>query len=957
MCQKILLWLLTGLVLPLSAHAQQAVDPAALWAEARLYRDSWGVPHVYADTARGLGFAFGQAQAEDHLEAMLLAYRVANGRAAEVLGEAYAASDEFAIRMGHARLAARALDEADPVTYDLCVGFALGVNAWLYAHADEAPAWAEGMQPQDVLALWHAYLVSMAPLDLPDVYRRGPASQTGNAWALSADRMSEGAASLVINPHQYYDIPFQWYEAHLALGDMDIMGATLFGLPVIMMGHNGALGWALTPNQPDFADVFEEDLSGPPPNPRNPALQDKTFEQSAVLMYYAQAQPYYVLTPSGMEERLVPSFVSGRGPVLESDGKLYTWTVGGYRDFGGLLQLINMARSRTLADFQQSLAMQQLPCFHVTYADRDGNIFYLYNARLGARNYTDQLLSIAPPTSEAQLEFKVPLPIAWWSHLWGAYATTADLPYILNPDTGYLQACGNPPWLATENAPIAADEWPAWFVGDWDTQRARRVRQLLRSGFRNFRDNQSMLYDVVVPGAVKAARTLVDYARQEEQQVASIHPDLVTALDELASWNYTANTSSRGMTFYHVWWNFFREFAAAEGVSEAELYARLDAADPWALNGGIDAAADAARLMRNDMNAVQIPWGQVHPLTRGDREVPFPGAMSGGPIFTAGDFLYNNGKWPVTYGYGYAMAVQFTDPPTVVSVSPFGTSEDPDSPHFDDQLNLVLDQRFKVALFTREEVMRYAASAYGTRVTLLPVGVEAEFQFAAEKPVSAKLETLNTAPGKIPVGMQPFSLYVKPTATPEDVRRETRMAFYVPESICRLEDLGQLKLYRYSLADGWAALSSQEVDGQRRVLEGLYQGDGIFAVLGPEEVFKAATEPIKPAEPTNDAPPEEEAPQQATPAMPKMEPAPKGTFKFEWENPPPGAEGEKTETEPSGPTGTPTFKMEFRNPPPSESAPEQAPAMSEGDGPTGERQFVFKRHGKKKSGNEEAQQP
>lgn len=919
-----------------SAHAQPATEPGDLWAQARLYRDAWGVPHVYADTARGLGFAFGQAQAEDHLEDMLMSYRVANGRAAEVKGEPYAQSDEFAIRMGHARLATRALEEADEVTRELCIGFALGVNAWIYAHPDDAPEWAEGVQPQDILALWHAYLVSMAPLDLPEVYHRGPASQTGNAWAIAADRMNEGAASLVINPHQYYDIPFQWYEAHLALGDMDITGATLFGLPVIVMGHNGTLGWALTPNQPDFADVFEEDLTGPPPNPRNPALPDPNADQTAILMYYAQAQPYYVRTASGMEERYVPSFVGGRGPVLENNGKLYTWTIGGYRDFGGLLQLVNMARSQTLGDFQEALAMQQLPCFHVTYADRDGNIFYLYNARLGARNYTDQMFAQAPAVSEDQLGFKQPMPAAWWPHLWGMYATTADLPYILNPDTGYVQACGNPPWLATENSTIIADDLPGWFIGDGDTPRAQRVRQLLRSGMRNFRDNQSMLYDVVVPGAVRAAKILVEYARADEQRVAALHPDLVVALQELSAWNYTANTSAQGMTFFHVWWSIFRTQAAEAGVPEGLLYERLEANDPWALSGALETAADAARLLRNDLNAIQIPWGQVHQIKRGDRAVPFPGSLSGGPIFVAGDFTYTNNQWPVTYGYGYAMAVQFTDPPTAVSVSPFGASENPKSPHFDDQLNLVLDQRFKVVLFTRDEVLRYAESGYGRRVPLLPVGVEAEFVIEAPVPVKARLETLNTMPGTMPAGMHPFSLYVRPTVLPESATHGTHMDFYVPESVCRLEDLGQLRLYRYSVADGWAAMGMQEVDGQRRVLHGSYAGGGTFAVLGPEEAFRAATKTLELATPGESVESQVEAP----PAMPTVEeevaPIPE-----------PGEAADAAVPEaPEAPEESgPTFKMEFRNPPPETPVEGVDTGNVQDDQPKGKRQLVIERHG------------
>ena len=134
-----------------------------LWQQATLYRDEWGVPHVFADTPRAMAFAFGYAQAEDHLEAMLMAYRVVNGRAAEVLGEDLAPSDEFSLKMGHGELAEAALSVADGLTVDLCEGFTLGVNAWIVEHRNRVPAWVDGVRPADPLALLHAYLMSMAP--------------------------------------------------------------------------------------------------------------------------------------------------------------------------------------------------------------------------------------------------------------------------------------------------------------------------------------------------------------------------------------------------------------------------------------------------------------------------------------------------------------------------------------------------------------------------------------------------------------------------------------------------------------------------------------------------------------------------------------------------------------------------------------------------------------------------
>jgi len=86
----------------LSASAQPVAGGATFWNEATLYRDEFGTPHIEAGSIRAMAAAFGYAQAEDHLEPMLMCYRVAVGRAAEVGGEAFAESDAFAIKIANA---------------------------------------------------------------------------------------------------------------------------------------------------------------------------------------------------------------------------------------------------------------------------------------------------------------------------------------------------------------------------------------------------------------------------------------------------------------------------------------------------------------------------------------------------------------------------------------------------------------------------------------------------------------------------------------------------------------------------------------------------------------------------------------------------------------------------------------------------------------------------------------
>jgi len=266
-------YLLAAIIaLPGIASAQYPSEASLLWNDAVVYRDEWGVPHVYANNTRAMAFAFGFAQAEDHLEHILLAYRVANGRASEIYGERFVESDTFARIMRHADLASNAYDTLDATTRDLCEGFALGINSRMIERPDKSPAWAEPVRPVDVLAFFHHYLMTMAPFDYPGIYHPPKGTPIANAWALAPSRTKEGKSILVMNPHTDYDGIFQWYEAHLSTRDLNVYGATLYGLPVIMMGHNETLGWALSPNDPDIADIFS--VTTPPRNQNTPAPPD-----------------------------------------------------------------------------------------------------------------------------------------------------------------------------------------------------------------------------------------------------------------------------------------------------------------------------------------------------------------------------------------------------------------------------------------------------------------------------------------------------------------------------------------------------------------------------------------------------------------------------------------------------------------------------------------------------------
>src|SRR5262245_45141250 len=154
------------LLLTLSRAAiAQTKDP--LVAQVTIYRDTYGVPHIVGTTQEATFFGYGYAQAQDHLQEMMLQYRDAQGRRAEVLGfealsEGYLQyipyehrwDGDYLQRLLRTRKGVdEKRNEIDTKTYQILDGFARGVNAYIEEHRAQIPAWIDRVSAEDIEAL------------------------------------------------------------------------------------------------------------------------------------------------------------------------------------------------------------------------------------------------------------------------------------------------------------------------------------------------------------------------------------------------------------------------------------------------------------------------------------------------------------------------------------------------------------------------------------------------------------------------------------------------------------------------------------------------------------------------------------------------------------------------------------------------------------------------------------
>jgi len=110
------------------------VQAAGLQGPVDIYRDPYGVPHIYAGTAHDLFFSLGYAHAQDRFWQMDFSRHIATARLSEMFGDSQLDTDRFLRTLGWARVAQQEVENLAPETAAYLQAYTDGVNAYLADH-------------------------------------------------------------------------------------------------------------------------------------------------------------------------------------------------------------------------------------------------------------------------------------------------------------------------------------------------------------------------------------------------------------------------------------------------------------------------------------------------------------------------------------------------------------------------------------------------------------------------------------------------------------------------------------------------------------------------------------------------------------------------------------------------------------------------------------------------------
>ncbi len=650
---------------------------------AQIAWDTYGVPHISSQSLEDLFFAQGWAQMHNHANLIAQLYGTSRGRGAEYWGQGKLENDMLIGIMGFDQLADDWLAQQDPELRTIYESFVKGLNAY-------AEAFPEAIEEDNRMVLpfttkdvnMHGmYIVFTRFIGGEDLGRVQQWPDMGsNTYAIGPKRSASGKAMLVQNPHLPWWDEFLFTEFHLKLNGKNMYGANLVGLPGIAIGFNEHLGWSHTDNTIDNADTYELEIQD------GGYLLDgerREFETSSVTIKIKQED-------GSLVEQEIPVMRTEHGPVVsQKDGKALAIRMVGMDRPNMFLQWWKMLNSTNFDEFESALKMAQIPFWNVMYADKEGEIFYLFNGLVPKRS------------EDAWSYWNRIIPGGKSADIWTEVHAYEDLPKVKNPTGGWLQNANDPPWTSTIPMTLDPGAFPDYMAPKYMAFRPQRSARMLM-------EDESITFE-----------ELVDYKLSTRLEFADrILDDLFAAVDAsnsekaeeakavLESWDREANADSKGMLLFYNWankFNVWRNSNYSQGWDINQPESTPDGiADPAR---AVELLERAAIEIETKFGALDTPWGDYYRIRYNGKNLPANGIHGGLGVFRV--------AWPgggdennlyVGGGDSWVGVIEFGDKVNAKVLLSYGNSTQKDSPNNGDQLELFSKKEMRTAWFYEEDV-------------------------------------------------------------------------------------------------------------------------------------------------------------------------------------------------------------------------------------------------------------
>jgi acyl-homoserine-lactone acylase len=665
----------------ITANAQ--INPANI----TIARDSFGIPHIFAPTDPEVAYGIAWAHAEDDFETLQLVVLSGKAKLGTGLGKKGAEGDYVINLLRVRKTVEEQWHTLSPDFVALIKGYVAGLNAYAKTHPKEVKykqAFPFNEKEYLTAVVFSTSLFCGVDKTLPEILGGRVATIPGfhtdgsNAFAMNSKKTTTGESFLAINAHQPNTGPVAFYEAHLQSEQgWNMLGGLFPGGCLIFHGTNENLGWAHTVNYQDKIDVFQLEINPANKNQYKLDGQWLTLEED-------KAKLKIKGIPITIGKKI---WWSKYGPTLKTDKGVFSMRVPALMDIKALEQWYRMNKANNFTEFYKALSMTSLPMFNITYADRYDTIFYISNGKMPRRN------------PDTKYNWKSTLPGNTTATLWTEFKPVTELPQYTNPPSGYLFNTNHSPFLATDTK-YNLDRNKFDRNDGYETyhnNRSQRVTELINENKVDYNRFKQIKFDQQLPQQLQYWYG-IDSMFNLTATEYPVFKDIITTFQ---NWDKKSTADSKGATIFIITYHYLAE--RLKGVSP-RLITKTESVETFQY---------VYDYMIKHWGKTDLVLGDVQKLIRGDEVRPawgFPDVLC--PSFSE---PYKDGMRKVTGGDAYICFVRYPKDgslPKIESVNTFGASMHPESPHFNDQMNLFQQQQTKPMTLDKKEVLRTAKKIY-----------------------------------------------------------------------------------------------------------------------------------------------------------------------------------------------------------------------------------------------------
>jgi penicillin G amidase len=201
-----------------------------------------------------------------------------------------------------------------------------------------------------------------------------------NAWAASGPAVQGGRAMLAGDPHLQLTLPSDWYQVSLRSPGYDVTGASLPGIPAVVLGHNAHVTWSITDAQNQSTLFYRERTARSRPG--------EYFWQGA---WRPMRTVHYDIPVRGSAAVPLTVDLTAHGPIMTMSGQTTSVDWMGDIPSDDLTAILRVDQATSFTDFRSALESWGAPAENFAYADDQANI-----AIVGAGYYPQTPAGSAP---------------------------------------------------------------------------------------------------------------------------------------------------------------------------------------------------------------------------------------------------------------------------------------------------------------------------------------------------------------------------------------------------------------------------------------------------------------------------------------------------------------------------------------------------------------------------------